>query len=101
MQVNETELKDFLFDSGLLSRKDIDYAARAAGERSLSLTDTLVHSGILSEDALRRALSRMLGIPFVRLTKNDVSTEALVLLPEAFSRAHNAVAFEVRDGTVE
>src|SRR3989344_5214147 len=42
MHVSESELKDFIVDSGLVSRKDIDAALVEAKKRGLPLRDVLV-----------------------------------------------------------
>jgi len=58
-------------------------------------------SEFLSEDEQRRALAQHLGIPFVLLGKEDISQEALVLIPEPLSRAHSIVAYNADGGAVE
>lgn len=93
MQVDERRLSDFLFDSGALSRRDIDRARALASERGEQLEDTLIHAGLLREDEVRRAIAAVLGVPFVLLQKSELPIETLILLPESFSRARSAVAF--------
>ena len=53
MHVSEGELKEFIIDSGLVAKKDIDAAADDAKKRKQPLGDTLVSRGSLTEDALR------------------------------------------------
>ncbi len=50
----EGELKEFITDSGLVAKKEIDAAAAEAEKRGQSLGDMLVSRGSLTEDALRR-----------------------------------------------
>jgi type II secretory ATPase GspE/PulE/Tfp pilus assembly ATPase PilB-like protein len=101
MPVDELRLCDFLFDAGLLARGDLDRAQAFARERGQTLAEALVHSGIVHDDHVRRALAHILGVPFVLLERDDINSNALVLLPEAFSRAHNAVAFREAGTDVE
>ncbi len=114
MQVSENELKTFILDSGLVSRKDVEAAEAKAkelrdakkpdGEPSLpvqSLGDVLVSEGLLSTDALRRIKAYVLGIPFVNLKESKLPFEILSLIPEPIARAHNIIAFKKTDDTLE
>jgi type IV pilus assembly protein PilB len=55
----------------------------------------------LSEDETRRRQAQDLGVPFVVLSRDDISPEALVLIPEPLSRAHSVVAYHAAGGAVE
>jgi type IV pilus assembly protein PilB len=112
MQVSESELKTFILDSGLVSRKDVEAAelrsrefmqfGSDSGEKSaVSLGDVLVSEGLLSSDALRRIKSYVLGIPFVNLKDAKVTFEILSLIPEPISRTHNIVAFKRQGDALE
>lgn len=101
MQVDEGRLQDFLFDTGVLSRGELARVAALAREEGRSLQDTLVHTGALRDDDVRRALAHILGIPFVVLTREMLEPKAFILLPEAFSRTHNVIALGEKDGSVE
>ncbi|MGH7174821.1 MAG: ATPase, T2SS/T4P/T4SS family, partial [Minisyncoccia bacterium] len=94
MHVSEGELKDFIIDSGLVAKKEIDAAAEDAKGRGMSLGDTLVSRGSLTEDALRRIQAYTLGIPFVNLKEHKIPPEVLALIPEPIARTHNIVAYK-------
>src|SRR4051812_28515143 len=93
MQVSESELKEFILDSGLVSRKDVDIADAEAKKKKQSIGDILVSQGILSQDALRRIKAYVLGIPFVNLKDRKISLDVLSLIPEPIARTHSIVAF--------
>jgi type IV pilus assembly protein PilB len=97
MHVLESELKEFIIDSGLVAKKEIDAAAEDAEKRGASLGDTLVSRGSLTEDALRRIQAYVLGIPFVNLKDYRIPIEVLALIPEPIARTHNIVAYK-KDG---
>ena len=97
MHVSEGELKEFIIDSGLVAKKDIDAAAKEAKERGQSLGAMLVSRGSLSEDALRRIQAYVLGIPFVNLKDHRITADVLALIPEPIARTHNIIAFR-KDG---
>ncbi|HVW82347.1 MAG TPA: GspE/PulE family protein [Candidatus Paceibacterota bacterium] len=101
MHVSEGELKDFIIDSGLVAKKEIDAAAEDAKGRGMPLGDTLVSRGSLSEDALRRIQAYTLGIPFVNLKEHKIPPETLALIPEPIARTHNIVAYKKEGDSLE
>jgi type IV pilus assembly protein PilB len=101
MQVSESELKTFILDSGLVSRKDVEAADEEAKKRKQSIGDILVSGGTLSSDALRRIKAYVLGIPFVNLKDMKVAFEILSLIPEPIARTHSIIAFKKSDTELE
>ena len=101
MYAEEEQLRDFLLDAGILSRSQVDAAVQMAGDSGTPLSRVLIETGVLGEDEVRRAMARGLGIPFVRFTPDEVSTEALATIPEALARARGLVAYKVGDGILE
>ncbi len=101
MHVSEGELKEFIIDSGLVAKKEIDAAEKEAEERGQSLGDILVSRGSLTEDALRRIQAYVLGIPFVNLKENRVPADVLALIPEPIARTHNIIAFKKEGDSLE
>ncbi|HEX2792443.1 MAG TPA: GspE/PulE family protein [Candidatus Paceibacterota bacterium] len=97
MQVSEGELKEFILDSGLVTRADVDDADKEAKEKKRSVGDVLVSRGTLTSDALRRIKAYVLGIPFVNLKDRKIPLEVLSLIPEPIARTHSIVAFK-KDG---
>lgn len=101
MHVSEGDQKEFIIDSGLVAKKEIDEAAIEAEKSGKSLGDVLVSRGSLTEDALRRIQAYVLGIPFVNLKDHRVSPDILSLIPEPIARTHNIIAFKKGEGTLE
>jgi len=101
MHVSEGELKEFITDSGLVAKSDIDAAALEARERGQSLGDILVSRGALTEDALRRIQAYVLGIPFVNLKEHRIQAEVLALIPEPIARTHNIIAYKQEGDSLE
>jgi hypothetical protein len=86
MQVSEKDLKEFILDSGLVPRKDLEAADAEAQKRKQSVGDILVGQGALTADALRRIKAYVLGIPFINLKDRKVPLEILSLIPEPIAR---------------
>lgn len=101
MQVLESDLKNFILDSGLVSRKDVEAADVTAKERKQSIGDILVSEGSLSETGLRRIKAYVLGIPFVNLKDMKIPFDILSLIPEPIARTHNIIAFKKSDSELE
>ncbi|HUY62259.1 MAG TPA: GspE/PulE family protein [Candidatus Paceibacterota bacterium] len=101
MHVSEGELKEFIIDSGLVAKKDIDAAADEAKKRSQPLGDVLVSRGSLTEDALRRIQAYVVGIPFVNLKDHRIPPDVLGLIPEPIARTHNIIAYKKGGDSLE
>ncbi len=99
MRADDAVLKDFLIDSGLVSRSQVaDALERAAGR---PLGAALLEAGLLERDELRRASAHALGVPFVELDPHDIAEEVMLLIPEPLARARNVFAFNLTDQGVE
>lgn len=101
MHVDNKRLKDFILDSGLVTRKDIDAAQKIAEDGGVSLGDVLVSEGRISEDDLRRVQAYMLGIPFLHLKGEKIDIDILSLIPEPVARSHNIVPIRKTSGGLE
>lgn len=101
MQGAQDQLGEFLLDSGLLSRTQLLEARQRAEVRGEALSKTLVSSGVLGEEEVRRAEAHASGIPYVMLTREDIDVSALLLIPEPLCRNRNLVAFRSDERGVE
>jgi type IV pilus assembly protein PilB len=93
MRIPDAQLKRFIIDAGLATRKDIEAAEKEAEKGTASLAKALISAGTLTEDDLRRIESYVLGIPFVSLKGKKVPFEVLSLVPEPVARNHNIIAY--------
>jgi len=101
MKVDERQLHEFVIDSGLVSRKDVEAAAEEAEKKGRSLGDILVSAGKLEENDLRRISAYVLGIPFVDLKDKKIDPEILSLIPEPVARNNNIVPYNKTGDEVE
>ncbi len=97
MRIQDAQLKRFVLDSGLVSRKDLDAAEKVANEEDRTLAEALVSSGAMSEDDLRRVESYVLGVPFLSLKNVKIPFDVLSMIPEPIARNHNIIAYK-KDG---
>ncbi|MCA9363808.1 type II/IV secretion system protein [Candidatus Kaiserbacteria bacterium] len=101
MRIRDPQLKRFILDSGLVSRKDIDAAEKLVEKENRTLAEALIATGAMTEDDLRRVESYVLGVPFVSLKDKKIPFEILSLIPEPVARTHNIVAFKKTDNSLE
>ena len=101
MRIQDAQLKRFVLDSGLVSRKDVDVAEKAAEEEGRTVAEALVSIGAMSEDDLRRVESYVLGVPFVSLKNMKIPFEILSLIPEPVARKHNIIAYRKSEDSLE
>ena len=101
MHIEETQLRDFIIDSGLVSKSDVTAAEKEKEKTGESIGKILVNKGKITDDDLRRMQAYILGIPFVDLKGEKIPFEILSLVPEPIARNHNIVAFKKTDLTLE
>ena len=99
MQVDEGQLRDFLIDSGLVTRGQLAALSHMGGETSLY--ELLSAEHLVTEDELRRAAAFASGTTFVVLKKEDLSPTALLLIPEPIARMHNLLAYRLEGRVLE
>lgn len=101
MKVDEHQLREFIADSGLVSRKDIEEAQEEAEKTGKPIGEVLVSKGSLEENDLRRMTAYVLGIPFVDLKDKKIDPEVLSLIPEPIARTSNVVPYARDENAVE
>ncbi|MBX4209581.1 Flp pilus assembly complex ATPase component TadA [Candidatus Parcubacteria bacterium] len=101
MIAEEKKLKEFIADSGLVSKADIRAAEMRASKEGTTLGRALVGQGRIKPDDLRKIEAHAFGVPFVNLRDRDIRFDALSLIPEPISRNHNVVAYKKTGDAVE
>jgi type IV pilus assembly protein PilB len=94
MSFKETQLEEFILDSGLVDKPTMLQAKEECLKKNISLGDYLVSIGKIAEDDLRRINAYVMGIPFVDLTTQKIDFDILTFIPEPIARKHNIVAFK-------
>ncbi|HEY4480245.1 MAG TPA: GspE/PulE family protein [Candidatus Paceibacterota bacterium] len=101
MHVEDSQIRDFIIDAGLISKSEAEEVEKEAKSKKKPLSDILVQKGKFSDDDLRRIQAYILGIPFVNLKGQTLNRDILNLIPEPIARKHNIVAFEKKDDSLE
>ena len=101
MPIDIKKLEQFLVDSNLVTKKNLDLAETEAKESGRKLEDVLLRRNLVSEEMMSKAKAYVFGIPFVDLTNEIVSPEILKIIPEAIARGSNIVAFRKTGNDLE
>ena len=101
MKTTSSQLKNFILDSGLVSRATYTSAEKEAEEKQTTPEKILVSKGDISEDDLRRMQAYVLGVPFISLEGEKIDYEVLSMIPEPIARTHNVVAYKKNDQELE
>lgn len=94
MRIEESQLKAFILDSGLVTPEKLNKAEEEAKKSGKSLRDILLAKDLLKEEELNRLQAYILGIPHVDLSKTTLDPEVLRIIPEPIARKHNIVAYK-------
>jgi len=103
MILESKQLKDFLIDTGLVTKTEYDDIENLIKKGELKDTPekVLVSQGKISEDDLRRAQAYVSGIPFVDLRNQKIDLSVLSLIPEPLARKNNIIAFRKNIDSLE
>ncbi len=101
MYFSEGQLKNFILDSGLVSRDVYALAEKKAQVNGLNLSEVLLREGFLSDGELRRAKAHIAGIPYVDIKDYHLDLSVLALIPEPIARKHNIVSIKRAGSNIE
>ncbi len=91
-------LGDLLIKQGLLTQDELENALKEQKITGRKLGRVIVDSGLVSEEAISKALARQLGAEFVDLKVFQPKPELVKLLPEAQARRFRALVLDERNG---
>lgn len=94
MKVEESQLKAFILDSGLIAVETLKKAEAAAAAAKKPLRTVLLNGAYLKEEELNRLEAYILGVPFVDLSKVTIDPAILQIIPEPIAKKNNIVAFK-------
>lgn len=97
MRIENKQLKEFLLDSNMLDAANVEEVFLEATQQKKQLGDLLLEKKLISETELRKLYAYILGIPFVNLEKESITSDILQIIPEPIAKKYSIVAFE-KDG---
>ncbi len=95
MKAHHKRLGDMLIEAGQISPEQLEQAITEQRRSGRLLGATLVHLGMISEQALLEQLQLQLGLPLVDLSKIAIDELAVQRVHEEVSRKYNALPIEI------
>lgn len=101
MKIDPQQLKAFLIDGKLVTKKQYDECVEKSKESNQKIGDILVLDGLLTEEQLASAQAYLSGIPFMNIENEIIPPEILKIIPEQIAKAHNIIAFKKNGNNLE
>jgi type II secretion system protein E len=100
MTVDEKALGQLLVEEGHLTSDDLDLAMREHHKTNEPVPTLLLKMSLIEEEPLQRAQARQLGIPFVKLSEQEILPEIIGRVPARAVSHYRVVPVEEIDGAL-
>lgn len=94
MRIDNTQLRDFIKDSEMIGEKELEESFEEAEKQKKKLGELLLSKQLIDEIKLRKLYAYILGVPFVDISKENISPDILQIIPEPIAKKYKIVAFE-------
>jgi len=94
MKIENKQLREFLADSGMVAAPELEKYFKEAEEQKEHLGNILLEKKVIDDLQLRKLYAYILGVPFVDLKKESITSDILQIIPEPIARKYKIVAFE-------
>lgn len=101
MQLSNEQLKSLLVGTKVIDEKNFMESLAHAQEIQQPLTQVLIDKGLVTDTDLGKLIAQQLKLPFVELTKQEITDAALNTIPEEVAKRHKMVAFSRDDQTIK
>lgn len=101
MQVELQKLEKFILDAGLIAEDKFKKAKEESIKSKKEIGKVLVDEGLIPEKELVKIEAYLLGITFINLEDEIIPLDTLKIIPESIARAHNIVAFNKKENSLE
>jgi len=101
MKVDLAKLKKFILETGLITEDKFDKAVEDSLKTKKDIGSVLVSKGLILEKELIKIEAYILGVPFINLEDEIIPSDVLKIIPESIARAHNIVAFNKKENSLE
>lgn len=94
MRIENTQLRDFIKDSGIVGEKELEESFNEAQKKGEKLGELLLAKKLVDEIKLRKLYAYIVGVPFVDISKETIASDILQIVPEPIARKYKVVAFD-------
>lgn len=100
MKMSVSQLKQLLVDSELVSDQQFQVAVSKSEKDGLSLEESLVNEGIITDLNLGQLISNFFGFHYTNLSRIKIPEDVLQLVPEVVARSRGVICFQKDDTSV-
>lgn len=101
MTLPDEQLKALLVPTKAVTEQDFTAAMKQAQETQTSVSQALIEKGVITDAEMGKILAAHLKIPFVELSKQQITDDVLNIIPEEVAKRHNMVCFAKDEQTVK
>lgn len=94
MRIENTQLRDFIDDSELVSKDKLKSSFLEAEKDGKKLGELLLEKKLIDEVKLKKLYAYILGVPFVDLSKEIIPMSVLQIIPAPIAKKYQIIAFE-------
>ena len=98
MKLKPEELKKLLVDNNVITADKFDEIAKLATQNNENILDLLGQKKVINEREFAKIYAKTLNVPYIDLSKEPVTREALEKLPERVARRYQVAAFGEDNG---
>ena len=95
------DIENLIAQSGVLPVGELESAKLEAAKANKTLVQLLVERKVLSDEAATKLIAQASKIPYVDLSKINISGETLGIIPRDSAEANMAVAYNLADGRLD
>jgi len=96
----KVDLGEMLISDKLVTDEQLNTARERQKSTKENLDDVLIELSFVSAPQIAQTISRYLGIPFIKLSEQDIKLEILRLIPENFIRHHQIIPVKLEQDTL-
>jgi type IV pilus assembly protein PilB len=100
MAIETAQLKILLLGSNLLQLEQFDAAEKEAKKKGISLEEYLPATGLITDIHLGQTIANFLKMSFADLHREQITGDALQVLPEVVARARQTVIFRITESQI-
>ncbi len=94
-ETGNTSLESLLVDSGLITRRQLEYSLDIQKTRNRKLGEILIEQKFVTPEDLTAMLSVQYNVPFIDLKRHTLQPYALAKISEWIARKYNAVPLDI------
>ncbi|MDP3973841.1 MAG: ATPase, T2SS/T4P/T4SS family [Candidatus Daviesbacteria bacterium] len=87
-------LEEILFKQGLINPEQLSAIKLESINSGQAIEDIIIQHNLLPAEKITQAKAQLLGVPYIKLEGQAISTDVLNLIPEAVARRYILIPFE-------